>query len=290
MQPLGDDLLLGLGNNPGNSDGALITRTPDGSTFTTEQVLTEQGVHDLQVVGGSVFVPGTDPAYTDDWTLGNLYERSVGGVWTKRRTLPLTIHALGLWHDGSTLYVGGGMHTGDNATWRGRLLRSTDDGATWADQIDVNNYRLYDVIGHAGKLYATSYDYNGVNYLVDLLTSTDGLSWSSVISSYSGLKSRMIKFGDDLIAGGNSMLYRITPAHVISNLSITFQISPQWNVFATDDTNLYVLGSDGTIWRSDDLVNWARYTHVINAVAIVWWSGVGLMICDAGVNSQIWQA
>ena len=114
VQPLGDDVLIGISNDPGNSDGALLMRSADGASFTPERVLDEQGVHDIQVQAGVGWVPGTDP--TDDWTFGNLYRRSEAGVWSKLRTLPLTIHALGLWHDGAAIWVAGGMHTGDNAT------------------------------------------------------------------------------------------------------------------------------------------------------------------------------
>jgi hypothetical protein len=292
MQPLGSDLLIGLSNNPGNYDGALLTRSANGSTFTTERVLSEQGTHDMQMVGGRVFVPGADPVEpADEWTLGNIYERSAGGTWTKRRTLPLTIHALGLWHDGSTLWVGGGMHTGDNATWKGRVLRSTDDGATWAAQVDVNNYRIYDVIGHAGRLYATGYDWTGVAYTQDLyISSDDGATWEKVTGVTPEIKPRMLGFGSSLIVAGADNLYQVDSAHSVTTHALQFTIASRWNVLATDGTNVYVLDSNGYVWRSADLVSWERYTFVAGAIAVTWLDGTGLMIADVGIGSRIWRA
>jgi hypothetical protein len=292
MQPFGSDLLIGLSNNPGNYDGALITRSTTGNTLTTERTLDEQGAHDMQIVGGRVFVPGADPVEpSDEWTLGNLYERSVGGTWTKLRTLPLTIHALGLWHDGSVLWVGGGMHTGDNVTWKGRVLRSTDDGVTWAAQVDVNNYRIYDVIGHAGKLYATGYDWTGSEYTQDLHVSSDGgATWSKVAGVTPAIKPRMIAFGTSLIVAGETNLYRVDGSHVVTTYALPFTTASLWNILATDGTNVYALANDGRVWRSSDLTSWTAYTYVPGAIAIARWSGVGLMISDSGVNARVWSS
>lgn len=288
MQSLGGDLLIGLSNNPGNYDGALITRSADGSTFTTERTLDEQGVHDMQVVAGRVFVPGTDPALGDDWTLGNLYERDAGGLWTKRRTQLNVLHSLGLWHDGSTLYIGAGAHTGDNATWRGRVLRSTDDGATWAAQVDVTDYRVYDVIGHAGRLYAIGYTAGASVQLHS--SSDDGATWSIVAGVTPALKPRMMAFGATLLVAGESGLYQIDAAHMITARSSPFAIAQQWNPMSTDGINVYALDGIGYVWRSSDLINWSRYTYVAGAVALCWWSGVGLMVSDSGLSARIWRA
>jgi hypothetical protein len=286
MQPLGSDLLIGLSNNPGNYDGALIARSANGSTFTTERVLDEQGTHDMQVVGGRVFVPGTDPVEpTDEWKLGNLYERGVSGVWMKRRTLPLTIHALGSWHDGSALWVSGGMHTGDNVTWKGQVLCSTDDGETWT-AVDINNYRIYDVIGHAGRLYATGF--TAALVAQSYSSDDDGATWTQVADVTPAIKPRMIAFGSSLLVAGERNLYRIDGAHNIITHALPFAITGLWNVLATDGENVYALDDSGYVWRSADLTSWERYTYVPSAIAITWWGGVGLMISDSGVNARVW--
>lgn len=289
MQPVGDDLLIGLSNFPADTNGALVTRTTDGSTFTIERVLDEQGVHDMQMVGDRLFVPGTDP--TDDWTLGNLYERSALGIWTKRRTMPNVLHSFGLWHDGTNLFVATGAHTGDNATWRGKVLSSVDDGATWAAQVDVNSYRILDAIGHGAKLYAIGYDWTGTQYTQDLHVSADGgATWSKVAGVTPVKRPRMIALGTSLLVAGSSTLYQIDASHAVTTHSLPFTVPDLYNVMVTDGSSVYVIDSSGYVWRSSDLSNWTRYTYVANAISLCWWAGVGLMIADAGLNARIWKA
>lgn len=290
MKAAGSNLLIGLSNDPGNYDGALITKSADGSTFTTEFTPEEQGIHELDVESnGVVYVPGTDPFL--GWDLGILYTRLTDGTWITQRTLPLTIHSLGFWKSADgTLYVCGGMHTGDSQTWKGRSLKSTDDGSTWA-AVDINDYRVMDVIGHAGKLYAVGYDWTGSAYTQDLHVSSDaGATWSKIAGVTPSIKSRMIAFGTALIVAGASGLYQIDSSHVVTAHSTPFAPSLLWNTLASDGSNLYVLDASGYVWRSSDLTNWTRYTFVSNAIALTWWPGVGLMIADSGVSAQIWIA
>jgi len=252
-------------------------------------VLDEQGVHDMQLVGDRLFVAGTDP--TDDWTLGNLYERSALGAWSKRRTMTNVLHSFGLWHDDTNLFVAVGAHAGDNVTWKGRVLRSADDGATWAAQVDVNSYRILDVISHASRLYAVGYDWTGSAYTQDLHTSADGgATWSKVASVTPVKRPRMIAFGSSLLVAGSSTIYRIDGSHTVTAHAVPFTIPDLYNVLATDGANVYVIDADGHVWRSADLINWTRYTYVVNAISIAWWSGVGLMIADSGLSARIWKA
>jgi hypothetical protein len=296
IQPMGSDLLIGLGNFPADLDGALVVRinASDASTVLIEHVLNEQGVGDMQLLGdGRVFIPGADPVdQPNEWTLGNLYERSALGTWTKHRTLPNVLHSFGLWHDGTNLFVATGAHTGDNATWKGRVLRSADDGATWAAQVDVNNYRMMDVLGHSGRLYAIGYDFTMQNgYTQDLhVSSNNGATWSKVAVVTPNRRPRMMAFGATLLVASATSIYQIDASHAISAHSIPFTLPELYNILATDGTNVYVIDEQGYVWRSSDLSNWTRYTYVTNALALCWWPGVGLLIADRGLSARVWVA
>ena len=290
LQPIGDDLLIGCGNSPGNEDGCQIFRSADGATFAHEFSPSEQGANvDGQLLSGEWWVCGQDPS-PDDWTLGNIYRRNVAGVWSKIRTLPNVIHALGLWHDGATIYVAVGAHTGDNATWRGRVLRSSDGGATWT-AADVNAYRCYDVIGFDGALYAIGYDWTGSAYTQDLHVSTDnGATWSKVADATPALKPRLVAFGGQLIGvqSGMAGVFAVAAGGTVTLHSTPFTITNQWNVLADGgDGYLYALASNG-VWRSADLATWQFYAAVSNPISLTAWPGLGLMVSDSGLAARLW--
>ena len=288
MQPVGGTLFIGAGNSPGNEDGAAVLSSADGVTIVSGRVLNEQGVHDAHVQGSDLWVCGTDPS--DDWTLGNLYHRDAGGAWTKLRTLPLTIHALGCWHDGAALWVCGGMHTGDSATWKGRILKSLDSGATWST-VDVNNYRLYDVIGFDGKLYAVGYDFAGV-YSQDLHVSVDGVTWPKVAGVSPAIKPRLVLHSGTLIGASADLagLFVVAAGGTVTQHATPFALANQWNVLESDGTYLYALDDTGVIQRTSDFVTWEVYTRVAGAISIKWWPVHGLMIGDMGTAARVWLA
>lgn len=286
LQPIGNNLLMGCGNSPGNENGCQVFRSTDGATFSHEYAPSEQGANvDGQLVAGEWWVCGQDP--TDDWTLGNIYQRSAAGAWSKIRTLPNVIHALGLWHDGGAIYVAAGTHTGDNATWRGQVLKSSDSGTTWT-AVDVNDYRCYDVIGFDSKLYAVGYTAASSQ---DLHVSTDsGATWSKVEGVTPEIKPRLIEFGSALIGVQSSFsgVFAVAAGGTIALHATPFTLSNQWNVLADGgDGYLYALSSNG-VWRSADLSAWQYYAAISNPISIALWTGVGLMVSDLGLSARIW--
>lgn len=284
IQPVNNNIFIGAGNSPGNEDGACIILDS-----TREIVLDEQGVHDIHNQNGELWVCGTDPVEpSNEWTLGNLYHRSVSGTWTKHRTLPLTIHALGFYHDGTKMVVVGGMHTGDNVTWKGRVLTSTD-AENWT-AVDVNNYRLYDVIKN-NYWYAIGYDWTGVGYTQDLHYSLDGNTWPKVSGVSPALKPRLILHGDGVYGAVNSLtsIFKVVGT-TVTTYALSFTLSPHWNVLESDGTYFYALSNNGVIYRTSDFTTWSMYTSVANAISIKHWSGHGLLISDIGVNAKMWLA
>lgn len=58
--------------------------------------------------------------------------------------------------------------------------QAVDDGITW-QAFDVNAYRVTDVIGFDGRLYATGLDWNGSDYQYELYRSDDdGQTWQTL--------------------------------------------------------------------------------------------------------------
>jgi hypothetical protein len=289
IQPVSGSLMIGLGNNPCDSNGALVVSSSDGINLVAEHVLDEQGITDFQVLqDGRMLVAGVDPY--DAWSLGNLYWRSADGIWTKQRTQPNTVHTFGMWYSSPDLWVCGGMHTGDGLTTKGRVLHSADAGATWDKQVDVNDFRLYDVIGHAGRLYATGLDSDRVEYLYASCDS--GMTWSTVLNSTPRSRSRMIEFKQKLLVFGvHQDLHCIDESHAVASLDLPFIILADcYNSATTDGEFVYAIAYDGTIWRSSDLISWSCYTYVPNVLALCWWPGMGLMISDRGLSARVWVA
>ncbi len=91
-------LYMGLGTaRPAESNGATLASF-DGTTLSAIGNFDEQGVHDMEDYNGDLYIAGSDPAYGDDWSLGNFYTYS-GGTFTKHRSgngLSNVIHMWGL--------------------------------------------------------------------------------------------------------------------------------------------------------------------------------------------------
>lgn len=266
MAAIGSTIYIGLGNWPGSTNGAVVMSSVDGKTFVTEKVLDEQGVLDMSVHGGVLWVPGVDP--TDDWTFGNIYRLS-SGVWTKLRTLTNVIHTLGLWHDGTHLHVATGAHIGNFLTWTGQTFRSADNGATWDSPVTISNYRVYDIIGWQARLYAVTYLLDAsrqVQYSAD-----DGVTWS-VISGASPVQNpRMTIWGDYLlIVTDTGSLYTVDTSYTLAELTPDFTIyTSGFSPLAVDDVGyLYVLATDGGIYRTLDLATWDLFATVTGAIGL----------------------
>jgi hypothetical protein len=288
LLPISGEMLIGLCNDPANENGAVLVRSADGVNFSAETVLSEQGVVDGQVLGdGRVYVCGLDPY--EDWTFGNIYERSAGGVWTKRRTIPNGIHCLGLWHDNTNLYAAIGAHTGDSATWRGRVLKSTDDGATWTQTVDVNDYRIYDVIGFDGKLYATGVDWTGSAYEYELYRSDDdGQTWQTLAPAIS-YRPRLTEYSSNLYAVGYDLvsLIEIQPGGTLVTRALQFTAVNSWNALCVDAAGrLNVLATSG-VWRTSDLTEW-EFVVAGAWISLTWWpSAAALMVSELGTAARI---
>lgn len=290
MTDIGGDLFVGIGNQPAGSDGALVAKW-DGA-LAAENVLDEQGVHDMHVNGSDLWVAGTDP--TQDWTLGNVYKRDSLGVWSKIRTQPNTIHTLGMCHVGADLYVAVGAHAGDNVTWQGRVMKSSDSAATWPQNVQVNDYRMYDVIGFGARLYASGWDYQS-GYINQLLWSDDGgATWNEVAGTRPHRRTRFMAWGTNLVTVNEDGARLIVVASDFSvttpNLPTGIDFVYSFQHLAVAGAHLYVLDLNGYLWRTLDGIDYERYSYVNNAITIAYWANDNsIIIGDTGADAKLWR-
>jgi hypothetical protein len=287
-----DTLFIGFSTGtPGNVDGALLASS-DAVALTAIYSPTEQGICDLQAVTstGKLYAPGTDPSLGDDWSFGNLYVWESGAV-TKRRTLTNVIHTLGLWIDGSVTYVATGAHLGDEITWSGQVFTSTDEGVSWSEPVTVTSYRVYDIIGFDGNLYATGFDGYGTR---TLHKSTDGgATWATVGSVGPASKARLVLFDSKLVGVQHSrtQLFSVAAGGVTSTHDLLFTVPDWYNVLADGgDGYLYALGTGGSVWRTTDLSSWTCYADTnTDLIAIAAWPNQNVMVlADQGLDAQLW--
>ena len=292
LTTIGANLFVGLGNEPAGSDGAEIVSTPDGVTLTTERVLDEQGILDMHALAGELWSPSCDPIYSP---FGSVYKRDAVGVWSQQETIPTTWHVWGLCHDsGGNLFACTGSYSGGGAVFEGRVLRSPDGGATWPQNVQVNDYRVFDVIEFGARLYAIGYHWTGSAYQQQLWYSVDGgATWNLVAGQTPHRYQRFVQFGTLLIYIDELLnsLRAIDAAFAITSYSLPASIaSLRFNVLTTDGTYLYVLDASGYIWRSSDLVDWTRYSFVAGGIALTYWaSDSSLIVSDIGTNARLWR-
>lgn len=291
MIELDGDLFFGVGNEPAGSNGAVIARVDSAGVVTSEHSLDEQGVHDMHLHAGKIYVAGTDPV--DDWTLGNLYVRGTDGAWVKRRTLPLVIHCWGLCHDGDGyLWAGVGAHAGDNVTWEGRVLRSGDDGLTWAVNTKLNDYRIYDVLWNGGHYYAVGYHWTGSGYEYQFWHSLDGADWQIVAGVQPYRLQRLVAHGDVVV----TVNYALNQLLVADGASVNSYALPatyrsvMLNGIVSVGVDLYLVDTTGRIWTTSDFANWTQYSDVPHAISLSHWSSQNCLVAsDVGLEAKLWK-
>jgi hypothetical protein len=280
------NLIFGAGNFPAGTDGATICRVSPGGEITIELQLDEQGVFDMHLHDGKIYVCGCDP--TESWSLGNMYIRDTDGSWVKRRTQPLTIHTWGACHDASgDLWVACGCHAGDNATWEGRVMRSTDDGITWDDNWLINGYRCFDVIEHNSLIYATGWHWSQQTGYLAQTWRYDG-EWIELPAKPWRFP-RLIAHGDLLLAYVDNL-----SSYLVDLVTAVQYSAPSrlygFNTLCSVGDHLYVLAADGYIWRATDLATWERYSYVANAISLGYWPSQNcLVVSDRGSQAKLWR-
>lgn len=288
LQPMGDALYIGLGTaRPAEMNGSLLARW-DGQALTAVGALPEQGLIDMQLANGRLWIPGPDPL--DDWSLGTVYV-SDGRTLIRRRTLPNVMHTWGLWRDADgRLLAAVGRHLGDNATWAGGIFASTDDGLTWTLDADpgLGAYRTYDVMrGRLGLVAVAADGYT--NDCPVVIRRGDTAAWrrtgQSVVcrARLSGMRGRVLA----LAAGGQGLVEPLTGRRWLFDGWSAEVWAYNW--FATDGQAVFVLSADGRVMASEDLVHW-RSAAVFGRplLSVVFWPGHGLVVAERGAAGGVW--
>lgn len=283
LAPAGDQLYIGFGSaRPAEFDGALVARW-DGQTMTAVASLPEQGLSDMELSGGRLYIPGTDPLA--DWSLGNLYVYD-GHALTQRRTLPHTIHAWDLWVEpDGTLLVAVGRHLGDQRTWAGGIYASTDDGQTWTLDADpaLGRYRTYAVARGRGGLVAVASD----GWDCQAVVRRDGGAWQR--AGRVGCRGLAVVQGRVLAmaADGYGIVEPLTGRELRLDWQLETGYAYQW--LATDGRTVYALAAGGAVRATDDLQSWRTVaTCERPLLSLAWWPGQGLVVAERGAPGRVW--
>ncbi len=117
--------------------------------------------------------------------LGNTYTDKRPDPVVKHRNMTNVIHTWGIYRDPAAkrVYAAVGQHAGDNKTFYGGVFISDDECESWTVVSDpkhtLGDYRTYDIMGFAGKLYATVNDqYERQSLLA--VSSDGGASWKRI--------------------------------------------------------------------------------------------------------------
>jgi len=292
LVPSGESLYLGLGTaRPAEEDGGLLARL-DGDRLTALQALDEQGFVDMQLADGRLYIPGPDPAITDDWTLGNIYIHDLAtGATSKLRNLVNVLHSWGLWREPGRLLVAVGRHLGDNATWAGGIFSSADEGATWTLDDDplLGRYRTYDVAAGARGLVAVAAD--GYTEDCPVVIQPRGEDWQRT-GQQVVCRTRLVSVRRDrvlaLAAGGRGLVEPLTRR----SLPFPGFTADTWayNGLASDGRSVYVIGTGGRVLRSADLQTWAPVaTFDQGLVSLAYWpERSALVVAERGAAGRLW--
>jgi len=282
------DLYVLLGNEPAGSNGCLLVKIDLAGTVTAIHTLDEQGGGDGHIHNGVLYIAGIDP--TDDWTLGNFYTYNLTTeAWAKIRTLPLTMHTWGLCHDSSGyLFAATGSHTGDSVTWTGRVMRSTDGGATWDQNVEVSDYRVYDVIEFGGALWGVTYSRAGAQGLAR--SADGGLTWAPVVGVTPYRHCRLVEFNSQLLVLAATMtdVYEIASDQSVVTHALGFTVAVNRLNILADGGNeyAYCIGTTA-LWRTADLVTWESIYTFSDPLCVAAWAEA-LITCSKGTAAALY--
>jgi len=242
-------LQVGANNKRYTTDGGItwaastFAATPDPANYYMQYNTTDPAK--LIIMGGT----SSSLAY---------YTADSGATWSANRALPNTASEGGLWYKGSTVVFGTGGSQGINKV-------STDNGATYTNisfPIGILGTDMY-FSADANRFYA------GVQGQKQLLTSSDGVTWTIVtlsqtysltasstnfgygIITYSGDSNTVVLLGKSSASGTNQCIFSLDGGVTWTGSQYTVgAISGNWNVgnaFSTPDAGgiCFAWGSAG---------------------------------------------
>lgn len=164
------------------SGGDIIRFDPASNKYARVYAVAEQGITQMYVFNGKIYVPGRDA--TESWDFGNFYTYD-GTTWEKHRTIPSAVHVYWMAYLDGTLYAAAQCKdaTHDQVII---IYSSENDGLTWAKDVDIGKpsgvYLGY-VTSYKGKIYIFGTDFAGKGYLFvgggSTWTVRDDMPWTT---------------------------------------------------------------------------------------------------------------
>ena len=171
-------------------------------------------------------------------------------------------------------------------------MRSDDDGVTWEDNIQLNAYRITDVLWRSGYYYATGYDWQGGLFQPQIWTSSDGADWQLIAGVLPSVLQRLVIHGD-LVLMVEASLSRLL---VVDGVSVSSYALPSpfravmLNGLMSVGADLYFVDAIGQIWVTSDFSNWTQYSYVPNAISLGYWPSQNCLVAsDVGPTAKLWK-
>ena len=282
-----DNVYVGYGDYTENT-GPINIRYFDTATDTFSDSLVTgntEAFHRFRTIGDDLFVTHADPLFN---SLGGFARgpADASSAWTNQNVVEI-LHSYDIAQYDTTLFLAGSG--GPTAIENSIIYQSTDDGANWTVSLDIesplngNDYSFSRIYG-LGMIGENLYAQQSVFYFDDLngdgnlqfngefqpeLNVFDGNSWQTgpLMRTDSGDGSRMIDpefFADHLVfRNQHSGALGTSPIQIFDGLNMEELFLPDdtenpastWDLFV-DDTGLYTLLENGSVWFTDDLEEW----------------------------------
>lgn len=219
--------------------------SPDG--FSASMVVDTEAALNLRSLGEDLVAPATDPRSAADFAIGSPWEqaRPLGATHVFDTT---TLTGEDLWLVGSK--------GSDAVAWR-----SLDRGATWEEslrvappgEVDGDFSRFYFTATLDGALYVQAVSYSRGASTTSMRF--DGSSWSQAPSllTNGGVGWKPQPFGDGVVYGNTGQ--GIAGGIYFFDGETVTTVGVGWDVEVSDGV-VWILGLDGRVQRSVDLVDW----------------------------------
>jgi hypothetical protein len=255
-------LYSGYGDYTANT-GPIALTTFDGTRFASAPELRAdtEAIWTFRVIADRLYAPSIDPRVSSDFAVGT---GAGGGASWSNPTVVRSTHAFDIVTlTGSDLWIVGSDGY-DAAAWR-----SLDGGATWQEVLTVPSIsgifddfaRFYGAAVYQGKLYLQAKDYYGAVHPTSKVF--DGTGWTNG-PNLGTFNHAEVFAGKLLYHGGLHAGWSSNYLKAFNGVSSQVVLSSPIYDYKIVGNDLYTLGSDGRIRKSQDLLTWTSVAKAPN--------------------------